>query len=46
MQTDDLEYFKSKDFQKILRQYEESVKSGHPIYGISITVIRKKPMRQ
>ena len=32
MQTDDLEYFKSKDFQKILRQYEESVKSGHPIY--------------
>ena len=32
MQTDDLEYFKSEDFREILRQYEDSVKSGHPIY--------------
>ena len=32
MQNDDLEYFKGEEFQKILRQYEDSVKSGHPIY--------------
>ena len=30
--SDDTEYFKSKEFQKILKQYEDSVKSGHPTY--------------
>ena len=29
---DDQEYFKSKDFQDILKRYETSVKSGHLIY--------------
>ena len=32
MLNDELEYFKSEEFQKILRQYEDSVKSGHPVY--------------
>ena len=32
MQTDDLAYFNSEGFRNILRQYEESAKSGHPIY--------------
>ena len=32
MQTDDLDYFKSEDFQEILRKYEESVKSEYPVY--------------
>lgn len=32
MQIDDLAYFGSEDFKKILKQYETSVKSGHPIY--------------
>ena len=30
--TDDLAYFESEDFKKILQQYEDSVKSGHPVY--------------
>ena len=30
--TDNEEYFKSKGFQKLLKQYEASVKSGQPIY--------------
>jgi tetratricopeptide (TPR) repeat protein len=30
--TDELEYFESEDFKEILEEYEESVKSGHPIY--------------
>jgi predicted Zn-dependent protease len=30
--TEGLEYFESEDFQEILRQYEESVKSGVRIY--------------
>ena len=30
--TDDQAYFESKGFQKILKKYEESAKSGHPIY--------------
>ena len=30
--TEDLEYFESEDFKEILRQYEESVKSGERIY--------------
>ena len=30
--TDDLAYFESEEFQDILKQYEDSVKSGHPIY--------------
>ena len=30
--TEDLEYFHSEEFQAILRKYEESVKSGHPVY--------------
>ena len=30
--TDDLAYFESEDFQEILRKYEESVRSGHPVY--------------
>lgn len=29
---EDLDYFKSEDFKEILRQYEESVKSGEHIY--------------
>ena len=30
--TDDTAYFKSEGFKKILQQYEDSVKSGHPTY--------------
>ena len=30
--TDDQAYFESKGFQEILKQYEESAKSGHTIY--------------
>ena len=30
--TNDTEYFDSEEFQEILQQYEDSVKSGHPIY--------------
>ena len=30
--TDHTEYFESEDFKEILRQYEESVKSGERIY--------------
>ena len=30
--TEDTEYFESEDFKEILRQYEESVKSGVHIY--------------
>ena len=30
--ADDTEYFSSNEFQELLNQYEESVKSGHPIY--------------
>ena len=30
--TDNTEYFESEDFKEILRQYEESVKSGERIY--------------
>ena len=30
--TDDTAYFESEGFKKILRQYEDSVKSGHPVY--------------
>ena len=30
--TEDTEYFESEDFKEILRQYEESVKSGERIY--------------
>jgi len=30
--TDDQAYFESKGFQEILKQYEESAKSGHAIY--------------
>ena len=29
---EDLDYFESEDFKEILRQYEESVKSGERIY--------------
>lgn len=32
MQTDELEYFNSEEFRKILKEYEESAKSGHPAY--------------
>lgn len=32
MESDNLAYFESKEFQTILNQYEESVKSGHPTY--------------
>ena len=32
MQTDDLEYFNSEDFREILRKYEDTAKSGHPVY--------------
>ena len=30
--TDDTAYFESKGFKKLLEQYEDSVKSGHPVY--------------
>ena len=30
--TEDKEYFESKRFQKILKEYEESAKSGQAIY--------------
>ena len=30
--TDDTAYFDSESFKKLLRQYEDSVKSGHPAY--------------
>ena len=30
--TDDTAYFESEGFKKILRKYEDSVKSGHPTY--------------
>ncbi|MBP5715172.1 MAG: tetratricopeptide repeat protein [Prevotella sp.] len=30
--TDETAYFKSEEFMEILQQYEDSVKSGHPIY--------------
>ena len=30
--TDDTAYFDSESFKKLLKQYEESVKSGHPTY--------------
>ena len=30
--TDDAAYFESEDFKQILQQYEDSVKSGQPIY--------------
>ena len=30
--TDDQAYFESKGFQEILKKYEESAKSGHPVY--------------
>ena len=30
--TDDSEYFKSEEFKGILKQYEDSVRSGHPTY--------------
>ena len=30
--TDETAYFKSEEFLEILQQYEDSVKSGHPIY--------------
>ena len=30
--TDNAAYFDSEGFKQILRQYEESVKSGHPVY--------------
>lgn len=30
--TDNLAYFESEDFREILKIYEESVKSGHPVY--------------
>lgn len=30
--TDDTAYFESEGFKKILQQYEDSVKSGHPAY--------------
>ena len=30
--TEDREYFESKGFQEILKQYEESAKSGYAIY--------------
>lgn len=32
MQSDDLAYFDSEEFRTILKQYEESVESEHPIY--------------
>ena len=30
--TDDTAYFESENFKKLLEQYEDSVKSGHPVY--------------
>lgn len=30
--SDGTEYFDTKEFQEILKQYEASIKSGHPIY--------------
>ena len=30
--TDDLAYFESEDFKEILKEYEDSVKSGHSFY--------------
>ena len=30
--TDDAAYFESEGFKKLLEQYEDSVKSGHPVY--------------
>ena len=30
--SDDTAYFESEGFKKILRQYEDSVQSGHPAY--------------
>ena len=30
--TDDTAYFDSESFKKLLQQYEDSVKSGHPAY--------------
>ena len=30
--TDDTAYFDSESFKKLLEQYEDSVKSGHPAY--------------
>ena len=30
--ADESVYFESKEFKNILKQYEESVKSGHPAY--------------
>ena len=30
--ADNLEYFNTKEFKKILSKYEESAKSGHPTY--------------
>lgn len=32
MQKDELAYFESEDFREILSKYEESAKSGHPVY--------------
>ena len=32
MESEDLAYFESEEFQTILSQYEESVESGHPTY--------------
>ena len=32
MESEDLAYFESEEFQTILNQYEESVESGHPTY--------------
>lgn len=32
MDSEDLAYFESEEFQTILSQYEESVESGHPTY--------------
>ena len=32
MQNDELAYFDSEDFREILNKYEESAKSGHPVY--------------
>ena len=30
--TDDTAYFDSESFKELLRQYEDSVRSGHPTY--------------
>ena len=32
MESEDLAYFESEEFRTILKKYEESVESGHPIY--------------